>query len=88
MNITVEQLKEEAAKLGYSVVKINKRPKYIKCICGHNIHTKYFSGGCIFFQCKHCGLKGVAAKTEYEAIKNFNKAVEEEELNYGRQSNS
>ena len=46
--MTVEQLKEEAAKLGYSVVKIRKRPKFIKCICGHNLHTKYFSGGTIF----------------------------------------
>lgn len=75
--MTVEQLKEEAAKLGYSVVKIRKRPKFIKCICGHNLHTKYFSGGTIFFQCKHCGLKGDKSKTEYEAIRNFNKVVEE-----------
>lgn len=76
--MTVEQLKEEATKLGYSVVKIRRRPKFIKCICGHNSHKKYFSEGCtIFFQCKICGLKGERALTEYNAIRNFNKAVEE-----------
>ena len=61
--MTVEELKVEAAKLGYSIIK--RTENFLPCICGHNKRTH----GCIVVNkeadkqilfdtltCKKCGF--------------------------------
>jgi hypothetical protein len=76
--MTLEELKIEANKLGYSLCKQITYEKLSTCQCGSKRiaselwlhHTKYY-------RCTKCGLKGEPAKTKYQAIINWNNAVKE-----------
>lgn len=58
--IDLEELKAEAQKLGYKLVKNNPRPKRLPCKCGCKyIDRIYTGGGTIYYKCKNCGTKTV-----------------------------
>lgn len=75
--MTFEELKAEASRQGYSLTKKIKYEKLQKC-CGKypqqeiNINPKGK-----YYYCRYCGRKGEIAKTNYQAISNWNKAVEQ-----------
>lgn len=89
--MTVEELKAEAKKLGYNIIKIPEKVKKLNCVCGASsrlVKSWYLSGygaeSGLFFRCKKCGRESDVAKKETEAIKNWNALVEKEiEKNYG-----
>ena len=80
--MTFEELKAEASRQGYTLTKKITYEPLKKCVCGKypqqeiniNPNGKYY-------YCKHCGRNcgrnGEIAKTNYQAISNWNKAVEQ-----------
>lgn len=71
-------LKIEADKLGYRLVKKTEYVQFRPCICGAKAYNreKWQSTDGIFFECNKCGLRSKPAKNETEARKNWNKLVE------------
>ena len=71
--MTLEELRSEANKLGYSLCKQITYDKLSNCQCGSKrimwaVYPKHY-------RCTKCGLKGQSAKTKYQAIINWNNAV-------------
>lgn len=65
--MTLEELKAEAKRHGYRLIK-SDRPRFERCLCGHNVH-QWVSGpeGWAVY-CKHCGLVGPWAKKSHNAV--------------------
>lgn len=77
--MTFEELKEEAKRQGYNLVK---KPTYIplaKCSnCKSKSYLRMFSDGFWhYWKCVKCGLMAKGANTNKQARENWNKAVEE-----------
>ena len=85
--MTVEELKLEAKKLGYNIIKIPPKPvKLLPCVCGrkridsyatYNTDTK--ESGYIY-KCT-CGLRSDIGKTIREAKAKWNERVERAKAN-------
>lgn len=55
--MTLEELKTEAKRQGYKLVK-GKKPRFERCLCGHNVHQWCSRRGMEeMVYCKHCGLE-------------------------------
>ena len=65
--LTLQELKAEAKRQGYKLIKA-KRPRFERCLCGHNVY-QWVSGpkGWAVY-CKHCGLYGPWAKKSHNAV--------------------
>ena len=77
--MTVEELKIEAKKLGYSIIKINPMPKILPCTCGRKRMEKWYS--CqdgkdtkVEIVCPNCDREATGT-TLREAINNWNAMV-------------
>lgn len=83
--MTLEELKLEADKLGYSLVKKQKSIKLLPCTCGNKRRTMWITtirstGGGGFqriLACDKCGMKAPPGNTIQEAKENWNKIIEE-----------
>lgn len=77
--MTVEELKLEAAKLGYNITKKPEPVKLLPCVCGHNKRHLWFDceTQMHFYRCGYCGFDGYQSKTKKDAKTNWNKAIEE-----------
>ena len=77
--MTIEELKEEAKKMGYKLVKDRPNIKLLPCPCGkkNGVYFDYTKDWQKFAICSKCGLRGSPAKRVYEARENWNKAVQE-----------
>ena len=76
--MTVEELKKEAAKLGYSIIKKQEYIRFNPCVCGCNNRSHWYGyGTTVFFECNNCGLRSPAGLNEKEAKLNWNKMIEE-----------
>lgn len=79
--MTIEELKIEANKLGYHLVKNNPTIKLLPCpMCGTKrtiewMHTD--AAGGYTRECYMCGFRAERGKTKTEARENWNKKVEE-----------
>lgn len=81
--MTVEELKAEAKKLGYSVIKKPEPVKLLPCVCGakHIQNLVRFDqrnrDNCgEFYRCYRCRLEGKPALKNRQARLNWNEAVE------------
>ena len=55
--MTLEELKAEAKRQGYKLIK-DKKTRFERCLCGHNVHQWCSRGGMgQMVYCKHCGLE-------------------------------
>ena len=78
--MTVEELKVEAAKLGYKIIKKQEYIKFKPCICGCNKRGLWYrSGGTRLYKCNNCGLEAPEGSNDKEAKLNWNKMIEENE---------
>lgn len=83
--MTYEELKEEAKKLGYNLIKVNQRPKIKPCVCGckarkHLVRIYYDNHKqetLRILECHWCERR-VEAKTEIETINKWNEMIENE----------
>lgn len=71
----LEELKEIAGKLGYSVVKKQPYIKLEPCKCGRKIISLWYRNGVPFYKCDDCGLKAEPGKSKLAARKNWNKLI-------------
>lgn len=55
--MTLQELKAEAKRQGYKLIKTT-RPRFERCLCGHNIHQWQYQKGQTRVVCKTCGLAG------------------------------
>ena len=65
--MTLEELKAEAKRQGYKLIK-DEKIHFEPCLCGHNVH-QWVSGpeGWAVY-CKHCGLESPWAKKSHNAV--------------------
>lgn len=76
--MTLEELRSEANKLGYSLCKKVTYEKLSTCRCGsRRIASEIGYPRSKYYRCTKCGLKSEPAKTKYQAIRSWNKAVKE-----------
>lgn len=77
--MNLEELKAEAAKLGYNLVKKQTYITLSPCTCGKKKPCEWFctgeNRGTSFYKCDNCGLSAPSAKTNREARENWNKLV-------------
>ena len=77
--MTVEELKIEAKKLGYNIIKIKPKTKILPCICGRKRMEKWYfcqegKDTKIEIVCPICYREAIG-KTEQEAIENWNNSI-------------
>lgn len=79
--MTLEELKTEADKLGYRLVKKPERITMLPCpVCGSKNTSEWYAmefGRYIFRKCNGCHFRGDYEKTPTKAKKKWNEAVEE-----------
>lgn len=75
--MTLEELKTEASKFGYSLCKKITYEPISRCQCGSMRISRDIDYRCMYYRCTNCGMRGAKAKTKYQAIKNWNKAVKQ-----------
>ena len=78
--MNLEELKAEAAKLGYNLVKKQPYIKLLHCTCGEKKPSEWFyyqgeNRGMIIYKCDNCGLSAIPAKTDRQARENWNHLV-------------
>ena len=76
----LEELKAEAAKLGYNLVKKKPYIKLSRCTCGENKPSEWFyyteeNKVMRIYKCDNCGLSALPAKTNRQARENWNQLV-------------
>jgi hypothetical protein len=77
--MTLENLKIEADKLGYKLVKKTTREPLLPCTCGVNSRSMWFctnEGKKVFYVCNGCGKK-VYGKNQTDLRRNWNKTIKE-----------
>lgn len=79
MIMTFEELKAEAKRQGYNLIKNNPVEKLLPCTCGCNRRERWTAystdhSGHIKLVCERCG-KYVYGKTEREVRHNWNEAI-------------
>lgn len=72
--MTFEQLKREADKQGYDLVKRKTAPKLVHCICGFNKHTTWQVKDRCVFECILCGRR-VEGKNLYDTTIKWNRQM-------------
>ena len=74
--MTLEELKVEAARHGYSLRKNDNREKLLPCICGCNRRETWYGQGdrAYILKCKVCDRESYG-KTLKEARSNWNRMI-------------
>ena len=75
--MTLDEIKKEADKLGYRVLKKTEPlPTLIPCACGCNRRTSWWKSGVgEYYACKNCGFESEPAITERGKRQNWNDAI-------------
>ena len=75
--MTFEELKAEARKLGYKIVKDRPTIKLLPCNCGekNSVYMDYTDDWQRYFRCKRCGFMGYFHRKTYGAREEWNRAV-------------
>lgn len=77
--MTLDDLKIEADKMGYKLVKKSTREPLLPCTCGVNSRDMWFStseGRKVFYVCHGCGRE-VYGKNQADLRRNWNKTIKE-----------
>lgn len=74
--MTLDELKVEAEKLGYTLIKKPESIKMLPCTCGSKRRSEWFSAGQIFYCCNRCGKKSPPANTVRGAKRAWNEMIE------------
>ena len=74
--MTLEEIKAEAQKHGYKLVKESPNPTLDACICGSKRHIRMLGLRTKYYVCVKCGFKADEAKYLYQAKLKWNECVE------------
>ena len=80
--MNLDDLKVEAHKHGYRLIKANPYIKLLPCTCGRKrLELWYHMGGNgMYFACPVCGREGMTGKTERQARQYWNDCVSRMEV--------
>jgi len=82
--MTLEELKAEAKKMGYRLVKSDMPEKLLPCICGHTVRTHAYRRVIVnnkpkllyVLECKKCGFMiTTSSQKEKDQNKAWNNAI-------------
>ena len=77
--MTLEELKAEADKLGYNLVKKQVYTKLLRCTCGCKPAQNMVWTGRKFvgysYECKNCDYQSTPHKLKYKAKSNWNEMI-------------
>ncbi len=76
--MTLDELKAEAKRQGYKLIKDNPMPKMLPCVCGSKHRTQWSRADGWYYECDGCGRKAKPGKTERKARENWNRMVNDE----------
>lgn len=77
--LTLDELKAEAKRQGYKLIKDNPIPKFNPCICGANHRTEWKNTrGAYCYECMECGRTSSWGDNRREARENWNRMVTDE----------
>ncbi|MBQ2099491.1 MAG: hypothetical protein II477_00305, partial [Lachnospiraceae bacterium] len=76
--MTLDELKAEAKRQGYKLIKDNPMPKLIPCICGSKRRIMWHYADGWYFECDKCGRTAYPGRTERKARENWNRMVNDE----------
>ena len=81
--MTLAKLREEAAELGYELVKKRKKETFIPCLCGGNRRQLTYiprrpDGNSHVYICMNCGKRGPYGKNPTDAKRKWNEMIREE----------
>lgn len=81
--MTFDELKVEADKLGYQLIKKKTHIKLLPCTCGYKRIKEWYDAGFwvtdkYFYSCPRCEKKSPSAKTKRGARIAWNEMIEEE----------
>lgn len=70
--MTLEELKKEADRFGYNLVKKSRPDKLLPCKCGHNRREHWHMQHGVKLKCMGCGEE-VVGKNMADAMRNWNR---------------
>lgn len=70
--MTLEELKIEAKRQGYKLIKDNPLPKIGRCECGRRPRQWWTSEQRSFYKCDHCGKQSDAKVKRRDIIEAWN----------------
>ena len=76
--MTLDELKAEAKRQGYKLIKDNPMPKLLPCICGSKHRILWSCAEGLYFECGGCGRTACPGRTERKARENWNRMVTDE----------
>lgn len=74
--MTLTELRTEAQKYGYKLVKDTPNPTLEPCICGSKRHIRMLGIYTKYYKCVKCGFKADEAQYLYQAKLKWNECVE------------
>ena len=77
--MTLDELKAEAKRQGYKLIKDTKMPKMLPCVCGAERRVELSNTrGAYCYECMKCGRAASWGDTRREARENWNRMVNDE----------
>lgn len=76
--MTLDELKIEAEKHGYKLIKKQTSVKLLPCTCGCKRRTELFCAGQFLYACNRCGKKSPMSDTVNGAKRAWNEMIEKE----------
>lgn len=75
--MTVNELREEAKKLGYGIIKLKNKEKFEYCVCGHNRRRMTFNStnNKVAYYCLNCNFTAPYGEDELDARSKWNEAI-------------
>ena len=70
--MTLDELKAEAKKQGFSLQKSSAKVRFTPCVCGCNRRTEWTGPEGWFYECRMCELVSPPGKTKQEARRKWN----------------
>ena len=79
--MTYDELKAEAKRQGYKLIKQTPYIRFESCVCGRKYPVLWFGHDSNFYKCPNCNKTAPGAQTEREARLNWNNYMKE--VNHG-----
>ena len=73
--MTYEELKAEAKRQGYNLIKAKPNIKMIPCICGRNSRSVWHSPEGYYLECRGCGKQSGIGVSERQAREMWNEMI-------------
>ena len=73
--LTLDELKAEAKRQGYKLIKDNPMPKLSTCICGSKNRILWSCAEGWYYECGRCGRTAEPGRTKCKARENWNRMV-------------